>query len=155
MNMKTLSAIFIALFIFGCNSDPTTTLPVYWEYSPGKWISSNEDFELEWDHNKKNIEQFEITRMRLKLEETDIREIKKLIKKQNIDGLIRIENQFRKRISFNQKAVVLKPSKEMSFKDTKKPTPTFDEFCFYQVRALKGNDSSNPAELSVILLSKK
>lgn len=153
--MKTLFTFILALFFIACSSGPPATLPEVWEYYPGKWISFKNDFELEWDYHNTDIEKFEVDRIKISLQDTDIQKIEKLLKKQDIDGLVAIETQLKKRLHVRQKTVAFKPVEETIFKDTKKPTPVYGDFCFYQVRALRGSDSSDPVQLSVILLSKK
>ena len=163
------TAIYISVFAFtiSCSSNQTAEIPDYWEYSPEKWIAFKESIELEWIHDKVDVDRFEIERATVKLEDSEVQEIFKYVKDKNVEMLIKKEGLLKNRENKDVKEGLLKNREnkdvmvvsfnaieDLSYKDTKKPMPTFGEACFYQVRAMKDSDASEPAEISVILLSK-
>ncbi len=142
-----------SLFIIGC-SDQMAKLPDYWEYAPGKWIAFKEYIEIEWKYGKLDIDKFKIDKSRVALKDDDIKEIKKLIRKKNVDGLVAKENSLRSQITFDNRITTYKSSEKMNYIDKNDQTPTFGGICLYQISAVKGYSTSIPKGLSVILLDR-
>jgi hypothetical protein len=152
--IKTILYISIFAFTISCSPNQTVELPDYWEYSPGKWIAFKETIELEWIHDKVDVDRFEIERATVKLEDSEVQEIFKYVKDKNVEMLIKKEGLIKNRENKDVMVVSFNAIEDLSYEDTKKPMPIFGEACFYQVRAMKDSDASEPAEISVILLSK-
>lgn len=152
--MKKLSFVCLAsLFIFFC-SDQMAALPDYWEYAPGKWIAFKDNIELEWKYDESKIDTFKIDKSSVTLTDDDIKEIIRLIRKKDVDGLIAKEASLRTKLNFNEKIENYNSADEMNYKDKKEPIPAFGEICFYNVSAVKKYATSLPAGLSVILLDR-
>jgi len=137
-----------------CCTDRIAKLPDYWEYSSGKWVAFKKNIELEWRYGEQKVDNFRIDRVKVKLTNDDIKEIIKLIRKNNIEGLIAKDGSLRKKINFQEKIEIHKPSEEMDYKDKEKPAPAFGEYYLYQVTAIKNRSISLPDRLSVILLDR-
>ncbi len=150
---KLLVTCLVPLIICSC-TDRMAGLPEYWEYSPGKWVSFKETIELKWSYDNSEDVSFQISRVNVKLTSSDIKEIKKLIIKTNIDGLLAKENSLRRKINFNELLENYKSVQGLNFKDRREPIPAFDEMIIYNVKAVKNNKISLPAVLSVLFIDK-
>ena len=140
--------------MISCTANDTSDLPEFWEYAPGRWISFNENFELEWMNDQFDIDNFSVHRISTKLKEIEIKEINLLIQKKHRKWLIKKEMKLKKRLNFKDKISNIKPIEQTNHRDTLELKPVFGEYYLYQVRALKDIYSSSPAELSVILIKK-
>jgi hypothetical protein len=89
----------------------------------------------------------------VELKDDDIKELMKLIKKKNVDGLVAKEISLRSKMTFDNKITTYITSEKMNYIDKNEP-PTFGIICLYQISAVKGNSTSFPAGLSVILLDR-
>ena len=152
--LKKLIAVCLAsLFIFCC-SDQMAKLPDYWEYVPGKWVAFKENIELEWKYDESKVDKFKIDKSKVVLKDDDIREIIKLIRKKDVDGLVAKEISLRSKLKFDEKMENYNSAEEMNFMDKKEPIPTFGEIHYYSISAIKKYSTSVPAGLSVILLDR-
>jgi len=150
---KIIAVCLASLFIFCC-SDQIKKLPDYWEYSPGKWVAFKDNIEIGWDYDDPKIDKFKIEKFIMKLNNDDMKEIKKLIRKKNIDGLVAMENSLLRRLKFEDKTKYYQTANIKNYKDIEKPIPTFGEMCFYQVSAVKDYSTSPSESISVIFIDR-
>jgi len=145
--------IICVLMLVGCTNQ-IKELPDCWEYFPGKWICFKEVINLEWHYDNAEDVKFQISKVKIQVSDEDIKEIKKLIKKNNVEGLISKERMLRKTANNNQEFKSVNTIGSLNFKDSSNPSPTFNELIIYNVNALKNTEMSNPATLSVFIIDR-
>ncbi len=153
--LRLLTICLASLVIYNC-TDRMANLPEYWEYSPDQWIVFNKNFKLKWRNNETKVDKFRIGRVKVELDNKDIKELIALIRKKNIKDLIKKENALRKKIRFENEIVTYKLAEDMdyTYKDKKEPIPNFGEMYIYSIRTVKNQATSIPTGWSVILLDR-
>ena len=159
--MKSLFMFFLLLTVVSCASAPLATGPDIWQYDDDKFISFKESVELSWEYDDASIDYFEIDREKVEIEDDDLLVIKKLVEDADAKKLAEIERKYREKINYDNIVTRYPLKDERSFADKEEPLPAFGEICFYRLYAVDqpGSDKSgaiksDPAELSVIILSK-
>lgn len=150
---KFFIGMICVLMLVGCTSR-IKELPDCWEYFPGKWICFKEVINLEWHYDNAKDVKFQISKVKIQVSDEDIKEIKKLVNKNNVEGLISKERMLRKAANYNQEFKPVKTVGSLNVKDSRDPSPTFNELIIYNVKALKHTKMSNPAALSVFIIDR-
>jgi hypothetical protein len=130
----------------------------FWQYDSDKYVSFKEKIELSWEYGIDEIDYFLMDIEVVDIKTAKLKRIIELVKGKESKQLIKLENEFRKDIVYEDHIEIKEPKDKRSFIDKATPTQS-GVICFYQIYAIEetGNKKfpilkSPPAEISIIRL---